>query len=231
MHRPTVHASGAGSGHYKENGYRRWTVGETSSTGSPDWRRSSVADWLASPAHRANLVSRRFRDAGIGVVFVEADRASSAACRRRSSPWMSAPGVTSCARRPQAGPLSDLTQRNRPPAQLPHPGWGGRPFHPPPAASVTPKITPRSAKIGENVRQHRYPLLSIDRCRTVATKPQETAGNGVYPTVTPLLTQRPRAVDRSFERLYKKHVTPSTATRWPFSTTRLTRRTSPRPPS
>src|SRR5215216_2770115 len=37
-------------------------------------------------------------------------------------------------------------------------------------------------------------------------EPQQQLAPGVHPTVTPLLTRRPRAGDRSFERMYQKHV-------------------------
>ena len=57
--------------YYKETGFRRWTVGENLEYGQPGLEALEVLqDWLASPAHRANVVSTRFRDAGIGVVFV-----------------------------------------------------------------------------------------------------------------------------------------------------------------
>ena len=57
--------------YYRETGYRRWMVGENLEYGQPGLEALEVLqDWLASPPHRANVVSRRFRDAGIGVVFV-----------------------------------------------------------------------------------------------------------------------------------------------------------------
>ena len=143
--------------YYKETGYRRWTVGENLEYGQPGLEALEVLqDWLASPPHRANVVSRRFRDAGIGVVIVPERRGR----LRRPADDDRHPGR----RLPQPlGALADarVTATLRPhpgtahSLQLPHPGWGGRPFHPPPAASVTPKITPQRAKIGKNVRQHR----------------------------------------------------------------------------
>jgi uncharacterized protein YkwD len=58
--------------YYKETGFRRWTVGENLEYGQPGLVALEVLqDWLASPPHRANVVSRRFRDAGVGVVSVE----------------------------------------------------------------------------------------------------------------------------------------------------------------
>ena len=47
----------------------RWTVGENlawgaAPAGDPAW---VVRAWLRSPGHRANLLSARFRDAGVGV--------------------------------------------------------------------------------------------------------------------------------------------------------------------
>jgi uncharacterized protein YkwD len=56
--------------YYRPGGYRRWTVGENLEYGQPGLVALEVLqDWLASPAHRANVLSARFRDAGIGVVY------------------------------------------------------------------------------------------------------------------------------------------------------------------
>jgi uncharacterized protein YkwD len=57
--------------YYTPSGYRRWSVGENLEYGQPTLGPLEVLqDWLASPPHRANVVSTRFRDAGIGVVSV-----------------------------------------------------------------------------------------------------------------------------------------------------------------
>jgi len=57
--------------YYLEGGYRLWSVGENLEYGQPGLGALEVLqDWLASPEHRTNVLSRRFRDAGIGVVFV-----------------------------------------------------------------------------------------------------------------------------------------------------------------
>jgi uncharacterized protein YkwD len=59
------------AGYYRPGGYRRWMVGENLEYGQPGLLPIEVLrDWLASPPHRANVVSTRFRDAGIGVVSV-----------------------------------------------------------------------------------------------------------------------------------------------------------------
>ena len=51
------------------------------------------------------------------------------------------------------------------------------------------------------------PPLRLSRSRTVAiAKPQETATDGIYPAVTPPLAQSERAAERSFEKLYQRHV-------------------------
>jgi RNA polymerase sigma factor (sigma-70 family) len=51
------------------------------------------------------------------------------------------------------------------------------------------------------------PILGLARSKTVAiAKPQEIAADGIYPTVTPPLPQSQRAIERSFEKLYKHHV-------------------------
>ena len=57
--------------YYTPQGYRSWEVGENIEYGQPGLGAAEVMrDWLASPAHRANLVSTRWRDAGIGAVSV-----------------------------------------------------------------------------------------------------------------------------------------------------------------
>jgi uncharacterized protein YkwD len=52
-------------------GARSWTVGENLAWGSGgrSTPREIVAAWMASPGHRANILQRRFREIGIGVVF------------------------------------------------------------------------------------------------------------------------------------------------------------------
>ena len=55
--------------YYPSRGYRVWEVGENLEYGQPGLVPTEVLrDWLASPGHRANLVSTRWRDAGIGAV-------------------------------------------------------------------------------------------------------------------------------------------------------------------
>ena len=55
------------SWYYPARGYRSWEVGENIEYGQPGLGAAEVLrDWLASPGHRANLVSTRWRDAGIG---------------------------------------------------------------------------------------------------------------------------------------------------------------------
>src|SRR4051794_20849000 len=50
-------------------GSRSWTVGENIAWGSFDYAtpRSIVRGWMHSPPHRANILSGRFREIGIGV--------------------------------------------------------------------------------------------------------------------------------------------------------------------
>lgn len=52
-------------------GARSWTVGENLAwgSGSRSTPRQIVSAWMNSPGHRANILQRRFRDIGIGVVF------------------------------------------------------------------------------------------------------------------------------------------------------------------
>jgi uncharacterized protein YkwD len=50
--------------------YRDWSVAEKIAEGSPGLTvAESLVVWLRSPPHRANLVSRMYRDAGVGAVF------------------------------------------------------------------------------------------------------------------------------------------------------------------
>ncbi len=73
-----AHASPNGSAfwrriarYYPARGYRSWSVGENLEYGQPGLGPLEVLrHWLASPAHRANVVSSRWRDAGIGAVVV-----------------------------------------------------------------------------------------------------------------------------------------------------------------
>ena len=59
------------SAYYTPQGYRSWEVGENIEYGQPGLGAAEVLrDWLASPPHRANLVSTRWRDAGIGAIVV-----------------------------------------------------------------------------------------------------------------------------------------------------------------
>ena len=59
-------------------GARSWTVGENLAWGSGtrSTPREIVNAWMKSPGHRANILQRRFREIGIGVVF-EAPHGSS----------------------------------------------------------------------------------------------------------------------------------------------------------
>ena len=58
------------SRYYGARGFRVWEVGENIGYGQPGLGAGEVLrDWLASPGHRANIVSTRWRDAGIGAVI------------------------------------------------------------------------------------------------------------------------------------------------------------------
>jgi uncharacterized protein YkwD len=50
---------------------RSWTVGENIAwgTGELSSPRAIVRAWMRSPAHRANILNRRFREIGIGISF------------------------------------------------------------------------------------------------------------------------------------------------------------------
>jgi len=59
------------SWYYRIRGYRSWSVGENIEYGQPGLGAAEVLhDWLASPAHRANVVSTQWRDAAVGATFV-----------------------------------------------------------------------------------------------------------------------------------------------------------------
>ena len=50
---------------------RSWLVGENLAWGthSRSTPQQAVTNWMDSPGHRANILKRRFREIGIGVVF------------------------------------------------------------------------------------------------------------------------------------------------------------------
>jgi uncharacterized protein YkwD len=55
---------------YSDSGWRSWAVGETllSSSGRLS-AREIVATWVDSPPHRGVILSRLYREAGVGVYF------------------------------------------------------------------------------------------------------------------------------------------------------------------
>lgn len=54
--------------HFAERGYRYWAVGENLLWVSPDMTaRQVVYSWIASPAHRAVILSKLWRVVGVGV--------------------------------------------------------------------------------------------------------------------------------------------------------------------
>jgi uncharacterized protein YkwD len=56
---------------YGSHGYRSWAVGENLLWASPDLNSSTALSmWMASPPHRANLLSRRWREIGLAAVHV-----------------------------------------------------------------------------------------------------------------------------------------------------------------
>jgi uncharacterized protein YkwD len=55
---------------YRLRGYRAWVVGENLAYSSPTMSvGETVSDWLQSPGHRANLLDRRWREAGVAAVY------------------------------------------------------------------------------------------------------------------------------------------------------------------
>lgn len=56
---------------YGSRGYRHWAVGENLLWSSPDVSSSgALSMWMASAPHRANLLSRRWREIGLAAVHV-----------------------------------------------------------------------------------------------------------------------------------------------------------------
>jgi uncharacterized protein YkwD len=56
---------------YPSRGFRSWTVGENLLWGSETYGAAfAVREWMNSPPHRANILSRDWREIGIGAVVV-----------------------------------------------------------------------------------------------------------------------------------------------------------------
>jgi uncharacterized protein YkwD len=56
---------------YGSSGFRAWEVGENLAYGSPDLSpAATVRMWMNSPGHRENLLARRWREIGLGVLHV-----------------------------------------------------------------------------------------------------------------------------------------------------------------
>jgi uncharacterized protein YkwD len=56
---------------YPSRGFRSWTVGENLLWGSDTYGAAfAVREWMNSPPHRENILSRDWREVGIGAVFV-----------------------------------------------------------------------------------------------------------------------------------------------------------------
>jgi uncharacterized protein YkwD len=54
---------------YTSRGFRSWTVGENLVWGGPDIAAArAFKAWLSSPPHRANLLTARWREVGLGAV-------------------------------------------------------------------------------------------------------------------------------------------------------------------
>jgi uncharacterized protein YkwD len=55
---------------YPSRGFRSWTVGENLLWASDSYGAAfAVREWMASPPHRQNILSRDWREVGIGAVF------------------------------------------------------------------------------------------------------------------------------------------------------------------
>jgi uncharacterized protein YkwD len=54
---------------YPSRPFRTWSVGENILWGSPDiGANEAVREWMLSPPHRANLLSREWREIGLGAI-------------------------------------------------------------------------------------------------------------------------------------------------------------------
>lgn len=63
--------------HYGSSGFAYWTVGENLLSRSGGFGAAdAVRDWLKSPEHRANLLSRQWREMGIAAIEVTNGRGS-----------------------------------------------------------------------------------------------------------------------------------------------------------
>ena len=57
---------------YPSRGFRSWTVGENLLWASDTYGAAfAVREWMNSPPHRANILSREWREIGIGAVAAE----------------------------------------------------------------------------------------------------------------------------------------------------------------
>lgn len=55
---------------YASRGFRSWTVGENLLWGTDSYDAAfAVREWMNSPPHRANILSRDWREVGIGAVY------------------------------------------------------------------------------------------------------------------------------------------------------------------
>ncbi len=59
--------------YYTDRNYRYWSVGENLLWSSPDVDASQALDmWMKSPEHRANLLSKNWREIGLAAIHVQA---------------------------------------------------------------------------------------------------------------------------------------------------------------
>ena len=59
--------------YYTDRNYRYWSVGENLLWSSPDVDATQALDlWMKSPEHRANLLSKKWREIGLSAVHVQA---------------------------------------------------------------------------------------------------------------------------------------------------------------
>jgi uncharacterized protein YkwD len=54
--------------YYKAKGFRSWQVGENLVWGSQLSAQDAIARWMKSPPHRANLLSKKWREVGLSAV-------------------------------------------------------------------------------------------------------------------------------------------------------------------
>ena len=82
---------------YPSRGFSSWTVGENLLWGTDTYDATfAVREWMNSPPHRQNLLSRDWREVGIGAVFFDARQASTGPAGHDRDRRLRLPPLTRC---------------------------------------------------------------------------------------------------------------------------------------